>query len=125
MSVNKQTGYGQFTLKPTPNQIVSSAHRISYETFVGSIAGGMCVMHKCDNRRCFNPSHLQVGTIADNNHDMIRKGRQAWADKSRRVTHCRRGHERREIGPTGRMRCTTCEKRFKGASTTRNKTAQQ
>ncbi len=31
--------------------------------------------HCCDNRRCVRPSHLFVGTNADNTHDMIAKGR--------------------------------------------------
>jgi hypothetical protein len=32
-------------------------------------------MHICDNRKCINPSHLKVGTIADNNNDMAAKKR--------------------------------------------------
>jgi len=28
-----------------------------------------------------NPDHLMVGTIADNNLDMVRKGRHWWADR--------------------------------------------
>ena len=35
-------------------------------------------MHICDNPPCCNPSHLAVGTMKDNVHDMMRKGRGNW-----------------------------------------------
>lgn len=33
------------------------------------------VLHRCDQPLCFRVDHLQVGTIADNNADMLAKGR--------------------------------------------------
>lgn len=29
------------------------------------------VRHKCDNGLCFNPEHLEIGSIADNNRDRM------------------------------------------------------
>jgi hypothetical protein len=35
----------------------------------------VCILHRCDVRRCVRPDHLFVGTRADNNRDTASKGR--------------------------------------------------
>jgi len=71
-------GYGQFQSGRRRGWSASS-HRITWEMTYGSIPDGLCVCHHCDNKVCCNPSHLFMGTQADNVKDMYRKGRDRQA----------------------------------------------
>lgn len=50
------------------------AHVFSYRYFVGDV-GESLVLHTCDVPLCVNPTHLFLGTQADNLKDMVAKGR--------------------------------------------------
>lgn len=52
-------------------------HRAAYTLAYGKIPKNMCVLHTCDNRKCFNIQHLWLGTRDDNNKDRAMKKRSA------------------------------------------------
>lgn len=88
------------------------ASRVSWELHYGPIPKRLCVLHKCDNPGCVNPSHLFVGTQLDNIKDMIRKGRHRKV-KGRKYANgkvvCKYGHEK-ELLPNqdNRYVCRVC-----------------
>lgn len=41
------------------------------------------IRHSCDNPPCCNPAHLEVGTHADNNRDMVERGRAIYVQGER------------------------------------------
>jgi len=49
-------------------------HRLSFLYHHGKVPVDCVVRHKCRNRHCVNPEHLEVGTQSDNMKDRIRDG---------------------------------------------------
>lgn len=92
-------GYGSFWI--APGQPRASAHRISYQHFIGPIPDGLELDHLCRETRCVNPAHLEAVTHAENT-------RRHFAFQ----THCKHGHlldERNTYRYTnGRRQCRLC-----------------
>jgi hypothetical protein len=63
---------------------VDYSHRFSYRHLVGPIPEGQVVRHKCDNPKCCNPDHLEIGTYHQNMEDMRSRGRSAVGTRNAR-----------------------------------------
>lgn len=116
-------GYGQIKTQNSRR----SAHRVSYEEFVGPIPAGLVVDHLCHlgdgsciggqtcrHRRCVNPQHLQVVTQGEN----IRRGLRGRAPRRVECANHVMVTPKPGSGP-GQPYCRTCADRRRAAWKTR------
>ena len=59
-----------------------SAHRASYNEFIGPIAQDKVVCHKCDTPLCINPNHLYLATQRENILDAVKKRRMCAGERN-------------------------------------------
>ncbi len=109
----RSSGYGTFSIGGGHYQ----AHRISLEILSGPIPAGLEPDHLCRNRRCVNPSHLELVPPAEN----ARRG-----GMHRRRRACGKGHaftpENTATYGNGRRYCKECHRRSQAAYLVRLKT---
>ena len=71
-------------------------HRLAWTLAFGPIPEGMLVCHRCDNPPCSEPTHLSLGTQADNVADAFAKGRRTTPDpRAARPREMARNRQRR------------------------------
>lgn len=102
-------GYGRLILpRENGKQSYEMVHILSYRLFHGIVPDGLVVDHKCRNRLCFNPSHLEAVTPKVN----TLRGEGPSAHNARK-THCIRNHllpEKRS--KRGARVCLECKKLY-------------
>jgi hypothetical protein len=75
-------GYGHYAICRNGRIKSYRAHRYAYLIERGDIPSGALVCHRCDVPLCCNPSHLWLGSPAENIQDAQRKGRLATGLKN-------------------------------------------
>lgn len=99
------SGYAHFWYKGQ----VRRAHRVIYEHYFGEIVVGFELDHKCKNRWCVNPDHLEEVTHKEN----VRRGNVKFPQLSK--THCPYNHpysgENLSYSKEGWRRCKACARR--------------
>lgn len=108
-------GYGKFY----DGTYLAPAHRYSYRMHLGEVLPTLQIDHLCRNRKCVNPTHLEMVTAKEN----IRRGTQNLKGVTSKIkTHCKNGHEfteentvmQKNYGRYGGWSrcCRTCQRKF-------------
>lgn len=88
-----------------------AAHRVAF--YLTHLYWPPVVRHRCDNRICVNPNHLEGGTQTDNMRDVVDRGRHWNLNK----TVCPHGHiydtPNTYTRPNGSRECRTCRRERK------------
>src|SRR5690606_39047935 len=68
---SKKDGYGEIHAYPstygTDKERYLKAYRVAYFDFWGELNPDLVIDHRCRNKRCVNPHHLDQVTIRENN----------------------------------------------------------
>jgi hypothetical protein len=71
---SRSISYATFGAKINGNRIIFLAHRFAWLIATGELLDGMVINHKCCNKLCVNPDHLEQVTQRQNMEDAYEKG---------------------------------------------------
>jgi len=98
-------GYGNVKV----NKKVYKAHRFFYVWLRGQLKSELELHHKCENKACVNPQHLQP--ITKLNHNLLSDN---ICSRNRMKTHCKNGHllsgDNVYRKPRGGRECLICKR---------------
>jgi len=118
--VKSAFGYGRIGV----NYKTVYAHRLAWSLANDQpVPEGECILHTCDNPPCCEPTHLWLGTYAQNNADRSAKGRGG----NQKKTHCPQNHpldkSNTYVKPNGKRECLTCKRTHERANYHRKRSA--
>lgn len=100
-------GYGVY--KANGKTVI--AHRWGYIQLVGEIPDGLVLDHRCRNRACVSPDHLEPMTIREN---ILAEGSLCLAKRCAEAVLCVHGHplsgENLYVRPNGNRACRACQR---------------
>src|SRR4029077_7308465 len=101
--VSPTTGYGLWSWRSK----TKNTHVFVYELLMGRVPDGKELHHRCRNRRCCNPDHLEALTRSE--HRKLEPHTNGYEKK----THCPAGHPYNDENTawySNRRHCRTCER---------------
>src|SRR5437773_6397451 len=98
--LRSRDGYGVYRFEGKYQR----AHRIFYKSIVGPLSSKHQIHHRCRNRLCVNPQHMEV--VTPQIHLQI------TANIRMEITHCKHGHPYQPgvVDERGARKCLICKR---------------
>jgi len=117
--IHKKDGYGRYRLPGMKWD--KTAHRVVYELYNNiKIPKHLTIDHLCLNKKCVNPSHLEIVTrsensrrarLVDSDETKLKRLKAGWQGGYYSGNYCKRGHLLEEVNWNRQSRvCRECHR---------------